>query len=663
MLTEKEPVLEEVPFTEEELVDRGELITKLEAASEIRESHFTEFDDQNYSYYYEKNAEAANSYLRPKKNKEDTRIVTGTTKEKVNTMLSACLNYNFEAEIQAYDENNLVVEGLGKEMQDMVTKSREIEGYEDKRKLIYKELFDQGTCFVEECFVTKTEIEKKIENFNWGETIDPKKIKWDERLTETYGRCEVKLLNGVKVYLGNIKNFYIQEQPYIFTLEEITYSEAQRIYSNWERFKYVPRKVKKIVTVDDSTDKYNDWTLLETHGDFVEVIHYMDKWKNTYQILLNGVPMLPVGFPLTAISPSGEYPLAKGDVEPFSAFFAYSKSFPAKTKVDQQVLDEMLRLMILKVEQSYEPPMVNNTNRVLSRKIFLGGQITNNINSEKLKPLIDAKGVTNSEFAMFELMKRLVDEKTSNPVYSGESMSGNQTATQIRAMQRQQLMKMGIAVLGVISLERQLVWLRIQNILSNWTNAIDERIDKVNGEIIKIFQSYSLKTTNDLGQEAVKIMEFSPENSQLEPEQVAAEARLLEKNKYKKPVDLVYLNPEMLRKIRYTWFVNIVPTEKTTDDLKMVLFTNNVKNAAAIFGIQSLNLEYLKKRFAFMANENPDLFFLLSQQPTGMESMGGMSPNGQSNIEVEALNNMKSVESGMNPAYSEPQLINQLGNQ
>ncbi len=651
-------------YSERELQYRGTMIRKMEMAKNQRDNSYKELDDEDYGTYYDKNAEAANSYLRPKQNKEDTRIVTGTTREKELTILSAILNYNFQPQITAFDENNMLVGGLGREMEDLVIKSREIENYDSKRELIYKEMFDQGTVFVEESFVTKTEIEKKLNKLNWGEGINPAEIKWDERIKESNGACSVRLLNGLKVYLGNIREFYIENQPYIYTVETMSYEKAESIYWNWERWKYVPRKVKKMMQLDDNNSGYMDWTLLEPEIDMVEVIKYMDKWGNELQIYLNGVMMLPVGFPLTVISASGEYPIAKGDVEPIHVFFAYSKSYPSKTKVDQQVLDEFLRLMILKTQQSFMPPLANNTNRALSRNVFLAGKITPNINPDKLKPIVDARGVTQSEYQMFELLKRLVDEKSVNPVYAGEQVMGNPTATQIRALQKQQLMKMGISVLGVIELERQLTWLRLQNILTNWTEAVDERVDLVNQKLEKVYRGISLQSTDEMGRDIVKVIEFSPEKSKLSSEQVMAEADLLGRKKFGRPVELTYLNPEILKTIKYNWYSNIIPMEKTTDDLKMVLFANNLKNAAALFGLQSLNLEYLKKRFAFLAGENPELYF--NKLPVMGGMMGGenagIALRGQ-RADVEAMNNMKSVEAGMNPAYSEPQLMNQLSNQ
>ena len=79
---------------------------------------------------------------------------------------------------------------------------------------------------------------------------------------------------------------------------------------------------------------------------------YQNKWTNEFMIWCNGVMMLPLGYPLTALNGKCEYTVIKLSVEPISEFFFYSKSIPAKTKVDQAIYDEMYRLMILKFRQS-----------------------------------------------------------------------------------------------------------------------------------------------------------------------------------------------------------------------------------------------------------------------------------------------------------------------
>ena len=151
-------------YSPEEVAYRSYLIKRAENARDLREEEFKEFDDLSYSAWYDSNARAANSYNPPKENKEDTRIVTGTTLEKENTLLSALLNYNLEPNVSAFDKENIELMEVGEVMEDMVLKSRKMENYDEKRPLYYKELLDQGTCFIEEVKTEQIVVEKKFQN-------------------------------------------------------------------------------------------------------------------------------------------------------------------------------------------------------------------------------------------------------------------------------------------------------------------------------------------------------------------------------------------------------------------------------------------------------------------------------------------------------------------
>jgi hypothetical protein len=608
-------------YDEKELIHRQQLIAKLIRAQEARNTNHREFNDVDYNSYYDSNLRAANSYIPPKKNPEDTRVVTGTTEEKENTLLSAILNYNLEPNILAFDKDMMQIDELGKNIEDLVRKSREIENYEEKRVLIYKELLDQGTCFVEEQWVEETKISKKLKDVDWKDGVKVRAIKWEEKEEEGFCGCQTRLMRGDKVYLGNVKEFQISKQPYLFTVDVIPYSEAEAIYKNWDRFKFVPKKIVKVSPNDNSS--YRDWYLTEVQENFVEVIKFQDKYANELMVMLNGVMMLPIGFPLEAVSPSGDYTIAKGDVYPISQFFAYSKSIPAKTKVDQEILDEMMKLIVLKTRKSYMPPMANNTGRVLSRKIFNPGEITNQIDPKRLEVIGNADGVSNSEFNAFEFIKSIVDQKSVSPAFAGDQTNGSQTATEILEMKKQQMMKLGLVIFGIINLEKQLSWLRSYNILTNWTKEQDTRVNEFTNKLEKVFKTIEVDSEMEDTQKGKKIIQFTPDAAQYSPEQILEEEAMLSQN-MRMPVRKTYLNPE-IAKMKLFYYITINPTEKDSSDLQRIMFKQDISDAMQLFGPQTLNFPYLMKRFAVLSKQDPEKFFVknVPAQPTEAQLGGG----------------------------------------
>jgi hypothetical protein len=56
------------------------------------------------------------------------------------------------------------------------------------------------------------------------------------------------------------------------------------------------------------------WNLNKPEAD-IGILHVYNAAEKTYMIYLNGVMMLPIGFSLYEVSPSGLIPIAKGDAE------------------------------------------------------------------------------------------------------------------------------------------------------------------------------------------------------------------------------------------------------------------------------------------------------------------------------------------------------------
>jgi hypothetical protein len=612
-----------IVYSPEEMAYRNYLIKRLLSAKNQRDKAHDELDGQTYLEYYESNAKKANSYIRPKVNDGDTRIVTGTTEEKNVSLLSALLNYNLEPNVEAYDDSDFLVFELGEIMEDFIKKSRKIEDYDSIRTLIYKEMLDQGTVFCEEQWKQSAYFKKDLKDINWSERVSPDKIKWDKRFENLGGKCEVNLLLGPNVYLGNVKEFMVSKQPYLFTVDLVPYAEAESIYKNWERWDYVPRKATSATVTDDYGQTiYTDFTLQKVEEDMVEIIKYQDKWANDFMIMLNGVMMLPIGFPLSAISPNGEYTIAKGDISPLGKFFAYSRSIPAKTKVDQEVLDEILRLIILENQKSFKPPLANNTNRILSRKIFLPGTITPGINVKDIQPISEAKGVTQAQFATFELIKKIIDQKTVSPVFTGEGEKGTQTATEIIELKRQSMMKLGLVVWGISNLERHLAYLRLNNIVEYWTKPVDQKIDKFKNQLVNIYRRVTVDSVDEEGLGVKKVIEFQPSITKTS-EQVMAEEEIMSwgGQRYRK----IYLDPEMFRQMKFNWYITITPTEGNNDELNRVLFNRAIAEGFALFTPQAFNLDYLKERWAMYNKQDPKKLF---SQGRMMAGLGQMLPSG-----------------------------------
>lgn len=607
-------------YTKEEIAYRDFIIDRLIFARDQRDQAHDLFDGQTYPQWYEGNTKASVSFVPPRKNKDEVNIVTGVTREKKLSVMSSVLNLNFVGEVHAYDTDNLEDVQVGSAMGDMVKKSEEIEDWNEETKLLaYDELTSQGNVFVEDMHIVETKWDKKKVNLEKFTEETFKTFKPEKKIKEVFRGCRRTVIPGIFMYLGNVKEFTIEAQPYLFTVEVIPWEEAKSLYGAWPRWEDVPKKVTKLAGDDQEEDSYGtDYSITHTVPEgWVEVIKYQDKWNDEYQIFLNATMMLPAEFPMPW--ESGEYSIIKGNLEPLSPIFAYCKGIPSKTKVDQQVYDEMYRLAIMKTHKSFLPPIANYSTNILNTSAFYAGKVHNDLQKGDIEVVGGDPSLYTlkaSELSMIEFIKRTIDEKSIDPIAQGDTPEGDPTATEIREVQKQARINLGLIVLGFMAMHKKLTMLRIHNGLEHWTKPIGSKLDKTRGYIVNKYETFALETDIDgegIGDRVIEITDEPDSIASLLDREAGIDrdeaGNISNRNKPRRPKRVVQVNPKALRAIKYTWFVRIVTEEKENTELQKILFEDSVTRAANLFGLESLNTDFLKQKWAILNHVPPSKFF------------------------------------------------------
>lgn len=594
--------IEKVDYTPEEEARIKTLNKEINYAMQQRDAPHDEFDGQDYVAWWEANEKATLSYIPPKKNKEDTNVVTGTTREKIMAVLAMLQNLNLSSDVQAFDDQNLELVELGESIEEIMQKTEYLEGDDEKKLLRQYELLKQGTVFVEELWVEDSYLEKKLK----GKFSGKLDMEWSERTRKRMPRPERNIISGLNVFMGDITQFEMRKQPYAFTRDIKPYGWCAEIFGSWERFKNVSMDAGDAFGVEVNP-LYSPRRRDFPKKGAVEIIRYQNRFSNEYQILLNGVAMLPIGFPLSAVSPSGEYTLEKQVLEPISEHFAYGKSIPSLTKTIQAIFDEFLKLMVLKTQKSFLPPIANLTGRVLSSRIFMPGKITLGIDPSQLPVLgkEQTEGVTQSEFQMYRELKERIDANTVNPVFAGQNPTGRQTATQILEVQKQAQLVMGNIVFSASLLEKKLGTLRLYNVVEHWLDPVDTTVDQVRGKLKNKYRVINTEKNLEgrgIGQSVVEVAEAEniPDAFGIFKE----EQRLTKETG--KPVRKIYIrNDAELAKL--LWQISVVPMEKKSSNLQKLLFEDMMRSAERFS--PDLNIPYLEERFATTWGENPSKLF------------------------------------------------------
>ena len=205
----------------------------------------------------------------------------------------------------------------------------------------------------------------------------------------------------------------------------------------------------------------------------------------------------------------------------------------------------------------------------------------------------------------------------------GQSPGNSVTARQVVEQKQQSLLKLGVAILGVINLEKRMCQLRLTNIIEHWTKPIDQRVDEVKKKLVDIYRTVTVDSEFENSQRGKRIIRLIP-SEQPEAEQIMAEEDILTDMRGT-PHRITYLDPEQLRTLELSWHIEITPEEKDTSELRKALFGDNLREALEFFG-PSVNLEHFKERWSSLNGEDFNKAFMPMPQDGGMPGMPGVQP-------------------------------------
>jgi len=626
-------------YSEEEETYIANLRVRMESARNARDQDHDEFDGMSYVALYELNERLANTFLMPKRNKEDSNFQSGTIRQKIFALLSALVNLNLSGDISAFDGEGLRIQGLGDAMEDIILRTSELDGDDEKKLLRQYELLKHGTVFVEEIWDERMKKVKAYKEF----TGKLKHEDWKPRLVKAFARPSRNHIPGLNVYLGDMTKYNASEQPFLFTVDTKPYEECRLIFGQWERWPSVSKKIRKLDPAEKGNVFNTDWRLLETRENFVEIVRYQDKWNNEFAVFLNGVLMTPVGLPL----PWGyeDYNIAQQNLEPIHSKFAYGKSLVQRVRNKVALLDELIKLAILKSQKSAMPPSINNSGRVLSNRIFLPGKLTYGVPFDSIRPINakETEGVTNSELAMIKEIEASINKETTSPTFSGQQAEGNPTATEIIELQRQAKMVLNITIFAMSMLEWKLEWLRLQNLIKNWFRPEDQVVDEVRNELKNRFRNVSVDRPIEgegIGRRVVIPTNKIPSAGAIKQ---AEDALALEQGV---PVRLLFINPEAVTSSKLLWQIAIRPKEKQTSETSKLLFRAYVQDIQ-LFGPR-VNIQNLEEKFASAWGEDPRKAFLPEEiVPPALEA-GGAGAQQAGRGAVSPRVNLPTAESALN---------------
>jgi hypothetical protein len=162
---------------------------------------------------------------------------------------------------------------------------------------------------------------------------------------------------------------------------------------------------------------------------------------------------------------------------------------------------------------------------------------------------------------------------------------------------------------------------------------MEQKTDEARFNLKKSYMTVTVDDTFEDGKSGSRVIKFTDRESIPSPEDVYD---IEEENREKtgRETRITYIDPDWLKSLKANFYYEIIPTDKNNDKLTQMMFLNAMTQAMQFFGPQSLNVDYLKKRFAHVMGEDFDKFFANQMgvpSPLGPGAPGaeGSAPGGQ----------------------------------
>lgn len=605
---------------------------RLQYAREQHNQPWPQFNNRTLYQYYEENQKLANTnHLEPKKNEDDVVVSSGTIEQKLDSLLSHINNLNLEPSVYAFNKDNNKIVALGDAIEDVIHDTNiqdgaDKAGIEEKRPIRQRELLKQGTVFVQEDWIRKWEKKKGKMSLTSGkfEGVEVPK----GALELVFEGPSANLLYTPNVYLGDMTEFYMDDQPFVFVSVIKNYDVARTFFNKFENWKYVTKGPIPPTTgeVHDvpKTIFDNRWRLNELRQEQVEIIYYQDQPNDEFQIIINGVLMLPIGFPLSSVSPRGKYNIAKQAFRVLDNKFAYGGSFVSSGSVKEisHLMDEILKLFVLKFRKSITPAYANLSGRVINKKVLNPGRISMGIDPDFLQPIQghEVKGITSGEIELLREFQQMLEDSTVSAQFTGKEGARQQTATEILEIQRQAKLTLGLTVLACILLERKLAYLRLYNILGNWFDPTGNKLNDAK-EYVKRYRTTNRETNID--GEGVGERMVIPTDGELPTPEVIRELENMESKKKGMSVRKIFISPKELAAADITWYIQINQEERESSPFFKLLFRERLNDMLTLIQLGSVpNLDGIEEEYARMQGKPRNKLFRKGNIPS-LENLAG----------------------------------------
>lgn len=305
-------------------------------------------------------------------------------------------------------------------------------------------------------------------------------IEFDEREVEINDECVDVQVPISELFIKNFTIENIQDQPSIAWIRYMNKAACELEFSRFAKWADVKDKATASkFEGDTSTFFYESWRDRVDESDEYEVIKYYNKYRDTYDIIINGVLILAA--PMLWGRARKVYPFAKTIFEPFSGRqFFYGNSLANANMDVQDVINTLYNMALDKTYRSLNPPLlagIKNKDLLESENERMGMESTIYVEDVNQVTYQKIPGITDSEMAMIKWVAQGMDLGTVDTNQQGIAGKGVTAREIVIANENAKRLK-GIFFMFLTDLWVQKTRLRMLNILQNY---IQPKVEEIVG--------------------------------------------------------------------------------------------------------------------------------------------------------------------------------------
>lgn len=554
-----------------------EILADFVISKGLRDRPWAEFNDKTLIERQSEDQKTFNTYIEPKSTDPTEKWKSDAKRPIARNRIIAIAAHITKALIYplvfAQNDQDEEDKGAGIVMRDLMEWASEMSNY--VRTFFYAVI----AALVNPAVIIHTEY---AEHYKKIKEID-EKGGWKEKeiLDETLSGFKDTVVPVDELFISDIYEHDIQKQGWLIWRRAIDWNIAYEKYGDKPNFKYVKRGLQ--VLFDEASDTFYEQFDENLRERLVEEIIYYNRTKDLQIVVLNGVMIDNPDQP----NPRKDklYPFGKSGYELVDEgkFFYYS-SLAKNLFKDQEIINELYRMVIDAGKLQVAPPAVAYGSEAINSRIMIPNAITSFKNPEAKLEALNLGANINSGLSLIQLLEKSISESSQDVLQAGMSTPGQQTAFEISRLEQNAQIMLGMFAKMIGFLVRDFGYLRIGDIVQFIT--VGELEELVGGETKMKYKTILMPNKNIAGKNRTRKIVFNQEEITDMPRNERGEMLdwegLRQEGGLDGDIELCKVNPQLFRKLKFNIIVRpeaiTPPSDRLQTALNLELYDRAIQN-------------------------------------------------------------------------------------